>query len=183
MKQRYSLELTFVIAREETTSTKPQTETSSRLWRERCMAISHQENGTQNICQESCHTENCKQSIRRKLKELQKPAYAEKHGQKPPSSLKHLNGTSTPYNTGTNNRTILAMSQEYEGGILSSETSSAMWKHQIQCVPFWVHAHVKFLVWVAALFYILGEDSGWFLLLLCWRSSKSFFICLPCCAG
>jgi hypothetical protein len=50
-------------------------------------------------------------------------------------------------------------------------------------VPFWVHAHVKFLVWVAALFYILGEDSGWFLLLLCWRSSKSFFICLPCCAG
>jgi hypothetical protein len=113
------------------------------------MAISHQENGTQNICLESCHTENCKQSIRRKLKELQKPAYAEKHGQKPPSSVKHLNGTSTPYNnTGTNNRTILAMSQEYEGAILSSETTSAMWKHQIQCVPFWVHL-------------MLNSWSGW----------------------
>ncbi len=91
---------------------------------------------------------------------MQKAAYAEKHGQKAPSSIKHLNGTSTPYNTGTNNRTILAMSQEYVGGILSSETSSTMWKNQIQCAPFWVHAHVTFLVWVAALFYILGEDSG-----------------------
>jgi hypothetical protein len=112
------------------------------------MAISHQENGTQNTCQELCHTENCKQSIRRKLKELQKPAYAEKCGQKPPSSVKHLNGTSTPYNTGTNNRTFLAI-------VRNMRMESYLQKPHLRC------GSIKFNVCLSGSLLMLNSWSGW----------------------